>query len=180
MGVAKHTRRDKQGGRKLRPPRLLLPEYLQNLPSISITLISLQRKLPVVSAVYFIYHSRFGLLYIGRASNLRSRWYPKLRSDDLRQVDFTYSHHCMADALVLRGSRLYWQEVERPHLHRVETHYIRALAPAWNVAHNAGRSQLKPIESTRKSIQIVVSPWEGNRVCKNQILRIRVSPWDDY
>jgi hypothetical protein len=92
--------------------------------------------LPLVSAIYFLVSQSNGLLYIGRAAHLRSRWNsrpPILYSQDHPYDPFGYpTHHKLRPAIELGDVSLHWWAVAKDWLGVMETLLIQMHQPPWN------------------------------------------------
>ncbi len=82
------------------------------------------------TAVYFLVSRSQGLVYIGRATNLRSRWAP-LPFDLMN--DFP-AHHKRRPAIMLGDVTLHWWTVPRESLALIESMLLQIHRPLWNTA----------------------------------------------
>ncbi len=76
------------------------------------------------TAVYFLVSAEFGLLYVGRAMDLRARWVNGV-------------HHHLVDCLLLGDVTLRWLVVSRESLADTERLFIGLLDPAFNGSRKA-------------------------------------------
>lgn len=86
------------------------------------------------SAIYFIRSKSRGLMYIGRATNVRNRWRKAtswVRSDT---ICWEMCHHRFRDALKLKDCVLHWLPVPKPYLGVLEGLLIHYHKPPWNRA----------------------------------------------
>lgn len=105
---------------------LLLSLELESLPSVLLTdKEGCTASIPSgVSGLYFLWGQEHGLLYVGKARNLRARWH-------------IYPWHQYHDrCLELGGVRLSWFALDELALEVAETVAIRVLAPHWNIRKN--------------------------------------------
>lgn len=104
-------------------------DYFLNLPNIILNwpydLYDLPKK---VSCVYFLYHEKHGVLYIGKAKDLYERWKRTLHDNGIVDKE----HHKMADAIELGNVHLCWLELDNNLTNIVEHVFIRNLHPIWN------------------------------------------------
>ncbi len=94
---------------------------LHSLPSIAIDQPGFGNDLPTIPAIYFIFGTSREPLYIGRAMNLRKRWYQTVPE-----------HHRLEDALNLSCASLRWLEVPRTDIGLIEILMIQIYVPPWN------------------------------------------------
>jgi len=88
------------------------------------------------AAVYFLTHPTEGLLYIGKAKNVRSRW----GAPAYRQ------HDCLEMAIRLRDVRLSWWALPESLLGVVEESLIRMRKPKWNGHNGKGHIRNEAID----------------------------------
>jgi excinuclease UvrABC nuclease subunit len=107
---------------------------VRDLPSVPVDDVHFAGNLPLVPAVYFLETPSLGLLYIGRATNLRSRWAARFRWDGSGRIDWEHSHAKLADALAVGDARLAWLAVPREYLAFTESLLLQIHTPPWNQA----------------------------------------------
>ena len=101
------------------------------LPSVRIDTQSFGRALPAnTSVVYFLVHRGSVLKYIGKASNLRSRWYFTGKQFFMRELQDV--HHCLPLALELGDMALHYWKMPKKYLSIVELLLLREFTPPWN------------------------------------------------
>ena len=76
------------------------------------------------TAVYFLVSAEFGLLYVGKATDMRGRWVHGF-------------HHHLVDSLLLGDVTLRWLVVSRDSLADTERLFIGLLDPAFNGSRRA-------------------------------------------
>lgn len=104
---------------------------IDSLPNVLIEDMYVVDLLPSdTSAIYFLSHHDKGLLYIGKASNLKGRW--SLKCDIAGQFSVELTHHCLDPAINLSNVRLSWWSVPKVCLATIESILIRDLSPRWN------------------------------------------------
>ncbi len=81
------------------------------------------------SCIYFLTHPKQGILYIGKASDLRGRFRGKNFSG-------VHTHHRLEAAIKLKNVRLSWVDCLEPAKTIIEMLLIRNLKPAWNIEYN--------------------------------------------
>jgi excinuclease UvrABC nuclease subunit len=105
---------------------------LSLLPRIEIRTESLYQELPrQTTAIYFLIHPTEGLLYVGKAVNLKSRWKPHTYPDG--EIYEALTHSCLKLALEMGGVEIAWWTVPKRYLTIVETLLIQHWSPKWNV-----------------------------------------------
>ena len=112
--------------------RLVIP----GLPSISLdTYESAATHGPACSAVYFLWSKREGLLYIGKATNVRNRWRLRTRYDrsaGREAIWWEMCHSRLRDAVELGDVRLHWWDMPRQYITAVESLLLQIHRPTWN------------------------------------------------
>lgn len=104
---------------------------ITDLPGVAVTDWRPLTDLPVrTSAIYFLVSRSQGLLYIGRATNLRSRW-DNLPVDLMN--DFP-AHAKRRPAIELGDVTLHWWGMPRECLAIVESILLQVNKPPWNTA----------------------------------------------
>src|SRR5258706_3215030 len=98
-----------------------------------------ERLPPTASAVYFLLHPTFGLLYIGKARDLQVRW--RLNRNVYGEIRARGTHHWLKSALDLGGVEIAWWAVHKKYLTVVETVMIQLLSPKWNTHEQSGASR---------------------------------------
>jgi len=103
------------------------------LPGIDVDSLDFGDKLPVSTpAVYYLVHECKGVLYIGKATNIRSRW--AFRRNTVGGDVPMQIHHRLEEAIRLGNVRLYWWAVPRECLVILENLLIQRHRPPWNIA----------------------------------------------
>lgn len=104
--------------------------YLEQLPFIELINDDFYTNnlLPSESCLYFLTHNKEGLLYIGKAKNLRSRW----RIDKSNNGDYIKSHHMLRPVLDLKNVKLSWYKICSSLSLFIEHMLIKKLNPKWN------------------------------------------------
>jgi hypothetical protein len=103
-----------------------------DLPSVLIDGPSFGVALPAnTSAVYFLVHRGSDLKYIGKASNLRSRWHFTGEQFFIREPQDL--HHCLPLALELGDMALHYLVMPKKYVSIVELLLLREFAPPWNI-----------------------------------------------
>jgi hypothetical protein len=119
-----------------------------DLPSVVVDTMEMWPKLPAISAVYFLRSAsgrdvellaeqrRAGALvspwdddsptvvYIGRATNLRNRFY--------NGGEFGVDHHRLKRALAFKDVSIHWLAVDKDHLAMAESVLLKIHLPDWN------------------------------------------------
>ncbi len=99
---------------------------LSSLPRFKITDEDVSERLPrAMAAIYFLLHPTEGVLYIGKAHNLKGRWSPNF----FRRTP----HECFEGALELGDVELAWWAVPKEYLTALEALLIQIWSPKWNV-----------------------------------------------
>ena len=94
-----------------------------NIPLLPNLTIDKKRELPTISGIYFVF-SQSELLYIGRTTNLQSRW---------------LGHHRLSDFKSKKEVRIYWLEVlEVEILRNLEKQAIKFFKPCLNSQREKG------------------------------------------
>ena len=98
-------------------------EFITSLPFVMIEEYELYKSLPTrTAAIYFLTHPELGMLYIGKAKNLRMRW-----------AENNYNEHdCLEIALQTENVRLSWWEMPSDLHGLIEESLIRLWQPKWN------------------------------------------------
>ncbi len=101
------------------------------LPFIFITDFDSTHTLPVnITCVYFLTHQEEGLLYVGKALNLKTRW--RVQTNIYGQILPEFNHSCLFPAIELGNVKLHWWEI-LPELRSLcESILIKKLKPKWN------------------------------------------------
>lgn len=104
--------------------------YLDHLPSLELKDDKFydDRLLPRISCIYFLKHETKGLLYIGKAKDLRSRWV--VGKDKYGQ--YYECHHMLERSLRLGNIKLVWYKICPSVSLFVETILIGKFRPQWN------------------------------------------------
>lgn len=98
------------------------------LPSVLIDAIPFDNCPFANNAIYFLTHPTYGILYVGKANNLRGRW----RCDwNYGALEWMPTHKQHQRALDLGGVYLSWTECKNPDV--IEAILIKALQPPWNI-----------------------------------------------
>lgn len=88
-------------------------------------------RLPIAPAVYFLRSRSQGLLYIGKATNLRGRW--RLAYHTSGQVLWELCHARHRDAVELGDVSLHWWLLPRQYITIAESALLQMHRPPWNV-----------------------------------------------
>ena len=117
----------------LRNVRILLAKIdVRDLPHVPVDDLDFTRMLPETDAVYFLISAVDGLLYIGRATNLRRRWYVNRQVSDTSKPEWPLCHHALKPALDLGDVQIHWLLVGRDQLAIIESLLIQLYQPPWN------------------------------------------------
>lgn len=114
------------------PLRGLRRLYIRDLPSVPIARLETP-DLPVrTSAIYFLWSRSEGLVYLGRATDLRIRWaaHSWVHTNGERALAKIHATH--ERALELGDVRIHWWAIPREHLGLVEGSLLRIHRPPWN------------------------------------------------
>ncbi len=111
---------------------LMGPLTIDELPGIRVEHVRSCRELPLEPAVYFLKSLSLGLLYIGRATNLRSRWRTESYIDDATIINWDRCHAKHKEALDLGDVTLHWWAIDRELLGVVESILLQIHSPPWN------------------------------------------------
>jgi hypothetical protein len=87
-------------------------------------------RLPFAPAVYFLSSRSRGLLYIGKATNLRTRW--ALTYHVNGQILWDLCHGKLRDALELGDVSISWWELPRQYITIAESVLLQIHQPPWN------------------------------------------------
>ena len=87
---------------------------------------------PNTSAIYFLRSMSQGLLYIGRATNLRGRWRLQRRISDASQIEWELCHAKLREAIALEDVTIYWWPIPPHHLAVAESVLLQIHKPPWN------------------------------------------------
>jgi len=106
----------------------------RELPSIAIDSLEACDKIPRgIPCLYFVHHPSFGLLYLGKAVDLRRRWKAEGRIGQLR----TALHQIHKRCIEIGNVTLSWFQLD-PRAHEIaETIAIRFFHPWWNTRKKA-------------------------------------------
>jgi hypothetical protein len=115
----------------IRPIKRILrhvdPSQLTGVPIQGVEFIE---SLPKIPAIYFLVSQKKGLVYIGKAHNLRAHWWPKEPLDHNYWPDLC--HHRLKQAINQGDVTLHWMEVPPDQLGVLECLLIQIHQPAWN------------------------------------------------
>ncbi len=111
----------------------------EELPGVGMIALDVSDALPAAtSAVYFLWSASKGLLYIGKAGNLRNRWrlvYSFIKTGDPMEDirwDPQGTHSKLRDALELGDVTLHWLAIPRDYITLAESLLVQAHTPPWN------------------------------------------------
>jgi hypothetical protein len=93
------------------------------------------KSLPDVSAIYFLKHPKLGVVYVGRATNLRKRWFPRGQLKILKEgTEYVYlpGHDFYKKALCCKHMELCWLKTDKRLLAFYESFLIQVFKPKWN------------------------------------------------
>ena len=137
---------------------------IETLPSVSM---SERFDLPIVNGVYFVLGSQGEILYIGKAANLRKRW---------------YGHHLLENRLRLATCKIAWLLADETILlDELEDACIAHFSPQWNkilkrqdseITNNALRQ--RRFRERRKAQEPV------RRTTRPKDRRSRIQRWQDH
>jgi hypothetical protein len=124
---------------------------IADLPAVSIDGLYINGTLPVrTSAVYFLRSEspsapfkggenrarpgtkRNGILYIGKATDLRQRWNTQIITQPSGMKYEVQVHQKLKEAIALGDVRLHWWAVDKPCLAIAESLLIQLHRPPWN------------------------------------------------
>jgi hypothetical protein len=103
--------------------RIIARINLLDLPSAPIDRASFGKNLPGVPAVYFVFGKGKTPLYIGKATNLRSRWSESFMVGPHPKLNYS---------LNLKHAVLRWLEMPKDEISIAEIMLIQHYAPKWN------------------------------------------------
>jgi hypothetical protein len=105
-------------------------DFLQ-LPYVQVDKQAFGKALPSrTCAVYFLVYGGSELKYIGKAANLRSRWY--FTGEQFFKREPYDVHHCLPRALELGNVTLHYWTMPKKYLSIVEVLLLREFKPPWN------------------------------------------------
>lgn len=111
--------------------RKILAE-IHELPCVKITDFNSTNDLPFrICCLYFVWNEINGILYIGKAYDLRQRW--RYGKDEKSLNPYT-SHHMMERA-IRSGATLSWFTCPKEYTTTAEQMLIKYLKPSWNTIH---------------------------------------------
>jgi excinuclease UvrABC nuclease subunit len=90
------------------------------------------QRLPDLPAVYFLLSDKNGLLYVGKANNVRKRWAPAYWIHPTGKTECIRRHDKLEESIALGDVTLHWWSVSRPMLAMAESLLIQIYAPPWN------------------------------------------------
>jgi hypothetical protein len=103
---------------------------LAKLPFVVLDSLEACDKIPRgISCLYFLRHTPSGLLYVGKAADLRGRWRAEGRAGGERKA----LHHLHARCIEVGGTVLSWFQLHQRAHEIAETVAIRVLHPPWNI-----------------------------------------------
>jgi hypothetical protein len=115
------------------------------LPGVPIASHDVADLLPcATTAVYFLHSATRGLLYIGRATNLRSRWRLRTKAAKLGgphltsklgapyAIDWELCHAKLSECIEIGDVTIHWLTVPRELLASAESLLIQIHSPPWN------------------------------------------------
>lgn len=109
----------------------LLKIDLNSLPFINIkNRESFESLPPNICCVYFLIHPVQGVLYVGKAINLRSRW--RIKYNAWGQFNREQNHDCLLKSIRLRDVKLAWWEIPKEYKPLIENMLIKIYNPKWN------------------------------------------------
>ena len=106
---------------------------IEELPGIPIDRPDITDGLPMAaSAIYFLCSHSRGLLYLGCAANLRSRWRIRRYINDERDIYSEMCHHRLKQSIELGDVMIRWWELPREYLEVAESVLLQIHGPPWN------------------------------------------------
>jgi len=111
----------------------LKPAHIESLSGIPLENYKSINALPeATSCVYFLTHPEQGLLYIGKANNLKKRFYMYPSIFDTSQPEVLHTHPALIQAVRCGNTKLSWLEVSPDLNEMIEKILIGTLVPKWN------------------------------------------------
>jgi excinuclease UvrABC nuclease subunit len=103
---------------------------IEHLPGVRMDCEKFAERLPLAtSGVYFLRSEACGLLYIGKATNIRQRWMPHPLAPFVPQ-----NHRRFEDALDQGDVMLHYLELPQYQLATIESMLLQMHRPPWNIA----------------------------------------------
>jgi hypothetical protein len=124
---------------------------IDELPSVPIDGDDWNRDLEPVAAIYFVRSRSKGILYVGKAGNLRRRWHKQWWIHPDGSGDWTTRHHREEQSVRFGDCDLFWMETPTQYLDVLEALLIFRHDPPWNGRRSAAhdRRHANPAEPDR-------------------------------